>query len=121
MKIFATGGGPHTLACGGRRPKPNQTTNESMKLLPFQRRDFAAAALRDGVILSLEQGLGKSFAAFTIPFIWRSPRVLLVAPGDLHNQLKQTAARFFGLALIRFTAAKDPVGQPIAGPASEIR
>ena len=64
-----------------------------MKLLPFQRRDFAAAALLDGVILSLEQGLGKSFAAFTIPFIWRSPRVLLVAPGDLHSQLAATAAK----------------------------
>jgi hypothetical protein len=91
-----------------------------MYLHPFQRRDFAAAALRDGVILSLEQGLGKSFAAFTIPFLWRSPRVLLVAPGDLHNQLKQTAARFFGLALIRLAKVEDLFAHGLHLPAAPL-
>ena len=78
-----------------------------MKLLPFQRRDFAAAALLDGVILSLEQGLGKSFAAFTIPYIWRAPRCLIVAPGDLHPQLAETAALHFGLALPALATPDD--------------
>jgi hypothetical protein len=78
-----------------------------MNLLPFQRRDFAAAALRDGCVLSLEQGLGKSFAAFAIPYIWRSPRVLIVAPGDLHTQLKQTGAKHFGVALTRLERVAD--------------
>lgn len=78
-----------------------------MNLLPFQRRDFAAAALRDGCILSLEQGLGKSFAAFAIPYLWRSPRVLIVAPGDLHTQLKQTGAKHFGVPLTRLEKVAD--------------
>ncbi len=78
-----------------------------MKLLPFQRRDFAAAALLDGVILSLEQGLGKSFAAFSIPYIWRTPRCLIVAPGDLHPQLAETAAIHFGVPLPVLATADD--------------
>ena len=92
-----------------------------MKLLPFQRRDFAAAALLDGVILSLEQGLGKSFAAFTIPFIWRSPRVLLVAPGDLHSQLAATAAIHFGVPLPALATADDLARHRLHLPAPALR
>ena len=78
-----------------------------MKLHPFQRRDFAAAALLDGVILAPEQGLGKSFAVFTVPYIWRSRRVLVVAPGDLHPQLQECAARFFGIPLPVLSTTDD--------------
>lgn len=91
-----------------------------MKLLPFQRRDFAAVAIRDGSILSLDQGLGKSFAAFTIPYIWRSPRVLIVAPGDLHTQLKQTAGRHFGVPLTRLDRIADLYAQGIHLPAAPL-
>lgn len=92
-----------------------------MRLPPFQRRDFAAAALLDGVILSLEQGLGKSFAAFTIPYIWRSRRCLIAAPGDLHAQLQETAARSFGLALPILSNVGDLTRYRLGTPAPPLR
>ena len=70
-----------------------------MKLHPFQTEDFARAAMTDGAVLSLEQGLGKSFAAFCVPYIWRARRTLIVAPVDLHDQIRETAARHFGIPL----------------------
>ena len=92
-----------------------------MKLHPFQRRDFAAAALLDGVILAPEQGLGKSFAAFTVPYIWRSKRVLLAAPGDLHPQLQEHAAKFFGVALPVLTTTDDLERYNLHLPAAPLR
>lgn len=92
-----------------------------MKLFPFQRHAFAAAALTPGCILSFEQGLGKSFAAFAIPYLWRSPRVLLVVPGDLHEQLRETAASHFSLALPILRTSADLRTHRIHLPAAPLR
>jgi len=75
---------PAPLTRRGLFLSPNQ--HPTMKLFPFQRRDFAA---------------------FTIPYIWRSRRVLIVAPGDLHQQLQQHAAKHFGVALPVVTTVDD--------------
>lgn len=70
-----------------------------MNLIPFQREHYARAALVKGLVLGHEQGLGKSFAAFCVPHVWRARRVLLVAPGDLHHDLRLTAAKQFAISL----------------------
>ena len=70
-----------------------------MKLKPFQRDHYARAALVKGLMLAHEQGTGKSFAAFCIPYVWRARRVLIAAPVDLHDQLRKEAIKHFGIAL----------------------
>ncbi len=92
-----------------------------MKLKPFQRRDYAAAALVKGLVFAHEQGLGKSFAAFCIPYVWRSRRVLLVAPGDLHDQLRETAIDHFGLALPTLKDMDDVRRHRLDRPAKPLR
>ncbi|MES2923135.1 MAG: DEAD/DEAH box helicase [Verrucomicrobiota bacterium] len=92
-----------------------------MKFKQFQRRDYAAAALVKGLVLSHEQGLGKSFAAFAIPYVWRARRVLLAAPGDLHDQLRETAAKHFGLALPTLKDMDDVRRHKIDQPAKPLR
>ncbi len=64
------------------------------------------AALTDGAILSWDTGLGKSLAAFSLPLIklgWQpgargrltlQGTALLVAPGGLHDQLRDTGRQF---------------------------
>lgn len=70
----------------------------TLKYKNFQREDFARAALHDGLVLGLDTGLGKSIAAYTWPMLkvgWKTrdgyieplAPVLIVAPGDLHEQL----------------------------------
>lgn len=75
----------------------------SFRFQPFQREDLARAALSPGCILSWDTGLGKTVAAFTLPFLklgWDPalrPRgaVLLVAPGGLHAQITEEGRRLF--------------------------
>lgn len=70
-----------------------------MKLKPLQRDHYARAALVKGLVLAHEQGTGKSFAAFCVPYVWRAPRALIVAPVDLHDQFRETALKHFGIPL----------------------
>lgn len=66
---------------------------------PFQLDDIARLALTDGAILAHEQGMGKSLEMLAWALIKQARRVLIVAPGELHEQHKETAQRFFGLHL----------------------
>ena len=137
-----------------------------MKLKTFQRQDLARAALHDGLILSWDTGLGKTWAIFlwlllkvghqqenigagrwqqgylkpTKPQL-RSPNstllkpaqpVLIVAPGDLHQQIVDEAWEHFGIAIFpldsqatfgRLTRSRhsalsnlDELGRPIVPP-----
>lgn len=92
-----------------------------MRLKPFQRDHYARAALSDGLILAHEQGTGKSFAGFTIPFLWRSRRVLIAAPADLHTQLRETAANHFGIPLPTLRNMEDVRLHGIDKPAPPLR
>jgi SNF2 family DNA or RNA helicase/predicted RNA methylase len=69
------------------------------KFKPFQIEDLATAGCVDGLIYSQQQGLGKSLAAFAYPMLKGAKRTLIVAPGGLHDQFRETAARFYGKAL----------------------
>ncbi len=70
-----------------------------LKFKKFQIEDLACAAMHDGTVLSWEQGLGKSLAAIAWPLIKQSRRTLLVVPGGLHKQMKETAQKLFGVHL----------------------
>ena len=70
-----------------------------MKLKKVQRDHYARAALVKGLMLAHEQGTGKSFAAFCIPYVWRARRVLIAAPMDLHDPLRKEAIKHFRIAL----------------------
>ena len=81
------------------------------KLLPFQRRDLARAALHDGLILAWNPGLGKSLGGI----MWLLMKVglhpdhqgkllpaapiLIVAPENLHAQMIQDYKELFGRAM----------------------
>jgi SNF2-related domain/Helicase conserved C-terminal domain len=88
-----------------------------MKLKAFQKHDLARAALKDGLILGWDTGLGKTWAMFLWPLLKvgyepvspclgsdsaperirpRAP-VLIVAPGDLHQQISTEALTHFGI------------------------
>jgi hypothetical protein len=81
-----------------------------MKFKPFQLHDYAAAAMVDGLVLAHDTGLGKSLAALTWPLLKcgfdkvnnqihvKAP-ILIVAPGDLHDQLRQEARKFYRIEL----------------------
>ena len=62
----------------------------------FQIEDLARAALHDGCIISWEPGLGKTLAALAYAIIKEAKRVLLVVPGGLHRQFRETALAMFG-------------------------
>src|ERR1035441_1115805 len=103
-----------------------------MQLLPFQKQDLARAALKDGLILGWDTGLGKTWAMFLwallkVGFVRVSEEllcgcdpnarvalaealragerlrpkapVLIIAPGDLHEQIAEEALTRFGLIL----------------------
>ncbi len=86
-----------------------------MKLKTFQKQDLARAALKDGLILSWDTGLGKTWALFLwsllkvgyeqVPAQYpgqpekvrpKAP-VLIVAPGDLHQQISDEGLTHFGV------------------------
>jgi len=88
-----------------------------MKLKLFQRQDLARAALKDGLILGWDTGLGKTWAMFLWPLLKvgfdpvnprtsaqpvserirpRAP-VLIIAPGALHKQIGAEALTQFGI------------------------
>lgn len=92
-----------------------------MPLKPFQRQDYATAALVKGVIVAHEQGLGKSHAAFCIPYVWRASRVLIAVPGDLHDQFQETAASHFRIALPVIRTMEDIRRHRLDRPAKPLR
>ena len=92
-----------------------------MKLYPFQKRAVAAAALVKGLVLAPEQGLGKTFGAFCVPYVWRARRVLIAAPGDLHEQYRQEAIRHFGIVLRSLADADDVARYRLATVAEPLR
>src|ERR1035441_3490991 len=79
-----------------------------MKFKPFQIHDYAAAAMADGLVLAHDTGLGKSLGAATWPLLKcgfevvagvirvKAP-VLVIAPGDLHDQLRGEFKKFYGI------------------------
>jgi hypothetical protein len=84
-----------------------------MKLKQFQRDDLARAALHDGLILGLDAGLGKTICAYVWPIlkvgllrrngkpvrpICPAEPVLLIATGDLHDQIISEGLTHFGTA-----------------------
>ena len=78
-----------------------------LKFIPFQREDLARAAMHDGLILSWEPGLGKTFAALAWPLIKQASRCLLVVPGGLHRQFHETAIKHFKLSLTTIKTQRD--------------
>jgi uncharacterized protein with NRDE domain len=88
-----------------------------MKLKQFQKQDYARLALTPGGILAHDTGLGKTWAAYTWPLlkvgftplpgpIYRmrpSAPVLIVAPGDLHQQFIEEAALHFKAEVVRLS------------------
>ena len=67
-----------------------------LKFPDFQLEDIPRLAILDGAICGWEQGLGKSIA---LALIKRARRILLIAPDDLHQQHKESAAKFFHVHL----------------------
>jgi hypothetical protein len=125
-----------------------------MKLRLFQKQDLARAALKDGLILSWDTGLGKTWALYLWPLLKvgfepvtdppnarltrvqerlrpKAP-VLIVAPGDLHQQIAEEGLAHFGIiirkldsqqAFMRLAQKPDsvltnltPDGRPIVPP-----
>src|ERR1051325_6280364 len=94
-----------------------------MKLKLFQRQDLARAALKDGLILSWDTGLGKTWALFLWPLLKvgfepsRSddPRerlrpkapVLIIAPGDWHQQICDEGLNHFGVVVQRLDSQES--------------
>lgn len=107
-----------------------------MKTKTFQKSDLARAALHDGLILAWDTGLGKTWALFLWPLlkvgfnkIWVAllgqhvlqPKaaVLILAPGDLHAQIRKEGWDHFRISVTaietqadfqRLTTSED--GQP---------
>jgi len=69
------------------------------KFKKFQREDICRGACVDGLIFGHVQGLGKSLAAFAFPMLKDAKRTIIVAPGGLIKQLRETAAKFYGIPL----------------------
>jgi superfamily II DNA or RNA helicase len=74
---------------------------------PFQRADLAAAACADGVILSWEQGLGKTIAALSWPYLKHAARTLLVVPTGLHQQFQKDALKLYKIHIPVIKNADD--------------
>src|SRR5512133_2537167 len=85
-----------------------------MKLKPFQREDLARLALHDGAIDAKDTGLGKTFDMYLWPCLklgFHRPStafsllpkgtVLLVAPGDGHDQIISEGATHFRAKVTR--------------------
>lgn len=78
----------------------------------YQREDLARAALVDGAVLSWEQGLGKTLAAFALPLLKGTHANLVVAPGGLHEQLAAEAREKFGIVLRPLLSQEDFYADP---------
>lgn len=86
---------------------------------PFQRRDFARAALHDGLILGFSPGLGKTLAGIFLALmkvglhpsnsgkLLPSKPVLIVAPENLWSQMEQDYQQLFGDAMPALTRLED--------------
>ena len=113
----------------------------------FQRIDYSRAALAPSLILAHDTGLGKTLAAFTIPLLWLgwsasegksekeegkrntrlvpSKAVLLVVPGDLHDNFAEEGREKFKTEIVRLTdqqavldlIRRDATGAPSLPPA----
>lgn len=90
------------------------------KFKQFQREDYARIAMHDGAILGHDTGLGKTIAMFTWPLLklgWLGPEVpnpfgrndrlrparpvLLVVPGDGHDQTDDESIKHFKTKAVR--------------------
>lgn len=80
---------------------------DTFRFRGYQRDDLARAALMDGAILSWDQGLGKTVAAYVWPMLKKSRRVLIVSPGSLHKQTIAEGRRKFGVETTPITSQAD--------------
>lgn len=87
-------------------PRPQTPDPRRFSFKTFQREDYARAALHDGVILGHDTGGGKTIALYVLAALKCGFRrdvkrleplkpVLLVAPGDLHDQIIQEGVDHF--------------------------
>ncbi len=74
---------------------------------PHQRDQLARAALADGAIVAWDPGLGKTFAIFAWPWMKQCRRQLIVAPGQLHDQIIAEGEKFFGVTAKPLTCQED--------------
>lgn len=91
-----------------------------MKTKTFQKQDLARAALHDGLILAWDTGLGKTWALFLWPLLKlgyaRDPHsptvqpkgaVLILAPGDLHAQIRREGREHFHIEVTPIETQAD--------------
>lgn len=98
---------PHVPDVTTSHPAQYQANLDKLKTLllapyqfkKFQAEDLARAACVDGLIFGHVQGLGKSLAAFAYPMLKDAKRTLIVCPGGLIKQFRETAANFYGKPL----------------------
>ncbi|CAB4158840.1 Helicase, C-terminal [uncultured Caudovirales phage] len=83
---------------------------------PFQREDLAAAACVDSLILSWEQGLGKTIASVSWPFLKRASRTLLVVPGGLHEQYQKDVRNLYKIHVPILRTEADLIAHRINTP-----
>src|SRR5439155_9495830 len=115
-------GGALTLHQQLTRKSLALSLNKNMKLKLFQKQDLARAALKDGLILSWDTGLGKTWALYLWPLLKvgfervppdpsrltglperirpKAP-ILIIAPGDLHQQITDEGVTHFGVTTRR--------------------
>jgi hypothetical protein len=77
------------------------------KFKKFQLEDLSRAAMHDGAVVAWEPGLGKSVAAFAWPLVKGAKRILIVAPGGLHQQLRESAQEHFGIHITSLRSHGD--------------
>jgi SNF2 family DNA or RNA helicase len=70
---------------------------------PFQIEDVCRAAMHDGAILASEPGLGKTLEGIAYALIKQARRILIVAPGGLHQQWREEAWDKFGIQVSDLT------------------
>ncbi|HTH47942.1 MAG TPA: DEAD/DEAH box helicase [Candidatus Limnocylindria bacterium] len=107
-----------------------------MKFKNYQLTDFSRAALTPGLVLGQDTGLGKTWAGYTLPFLWlgwdKSPAgrlvpkrpVLLVTPGDQHGNVASEGATHFRTDVRRLAnqdallaaITRDATGRPFVAP-----
>lgn len=83
---------------------------------PFQRTDLAAAACVDGLIHGWEQGLGKTLAGITWPYLKHAARTLLVVPGGLHEQFQKDARKLYKIHIPVITREADLITHRLNTP-----